>query len=341
MTTDEFERSLKETEHSSAAFFSCSPSQRSFSSPELKHGIWTYHLCRALSGKDSDAFARDRIVTTASLKDYLSHTVPKFIREKTDIREKQRPTAVLNSDGVEICRFRDSGSARQNTDDDDAITLDFRVAIFRSRRDKPFRRMSGFKPGTNRVPDRLARSADDWAERLCQPEIEQEIDTIQNNARQQLGLKRQSIKTKLTQPATVETELFRFEIYGGQHAQDPSLLTITRKLSFKVPLADLPESFDAAFPVPFDQIVIPFYTTEFNDTANAAAAYADVIGASFSESASKRLATITLPGSQVEITLNPDQEEICIEGFSRGVIKARTRLENGLQDTIDEFLAKV
>jgi uncharacterized caspase-like protein len=82
MTTEEFERSLKETEHSSAAFFSCSPSQRSFSSPELKHGIWTYHLCRALSGKDSDAFARDRIVTTASLKDYLSHTVPKFIREK-------------------------------------------------------------------------------------------------------------------------------------------------------------------------------------------------------------------------------------------------------------------
>jgi hypothetical protein len=267
--------------------------------------------------------------------------VPKFIREKTDIREKQRPTAILNSDGVvEICRFRDGGSRRKSTDDDDAITLDFRVAIFRSRRDKPFRRMSGFKPGTNRVPDRLARSADDWAERLCQPEIEQEIDTIQNNAREQLGLRRQSIKTKLTQPATVETELFRFEIYGGQHAKDPSLLTITRKLSFKVPLADLPDSFDSVFPVPFDEIVIPFYTTEFSDTANAAAAYAEVIGASFSESVSKRLATITLPGDQVEITLNPDQEEICIEGFGRGVIKARTRLENGLQDTVDEFLAK-
>jgi uncharacterized caspase-like protein len=46
-----------------AAFFACSAKEKSYSSPLLKHGIWTYHALRALNGEERLAVARDRTVT--------------------------------------------------------------------------------------------------------------------------------------------------------------------------------------------------------------------------------------------------------------------------------------
>lgn len=83
-----------------AAFFSCAPAERSYSSPNLLHGIWTYHLLSALRGKAKEAIQKDRWITGESLRDYLAYVVPRYIREKTNIRGKQRPYAAIHTTGA-------------------------------------------------------------------------------------------------------------------------------------------------------------------------------------------------------------------------------------------------
>ncbi len=95
----EFAEFVKSTEYR-AAFFSCSPTQQSYSWPALKHGIWTYHLLRALRGEDKDAFEGDRHITGNSLQTYLARIVPTFIKNETDIKATQRPYAELAANGA-------------------------------------------------------------------------------------------------------------------------------------------------------------------------------------------------------------------------------------------------
>ena len=85
MRPDEFAAFVQATEYR-AAFFSCSPTEQSFSSPKLQHGIWTYHLVRTLRGQDAAAFERDRCITGNSLHTYLAVRVPEFIMNETDLK---------------------------------------------------------------------------------------------------------------------------------------------------------------------------------------------------------------------------------------------------------------
>jgi hypothetical protein len=101
MRPDEFAEFVKATEYR-AAFFSCSPTQQSYSWPGLQHGIWTYHLLRAFRGQDGDAFERDRRITGHSLHTYLAVSVPAFIKNETDIQASQRPYAELAHGVFEI-----------------------------------------------------------------------------------------------------------------------------------------------------------------------------------------------------------------------------------------------
>ena len=96
MDKAEFEEFIKEASYS-AVFSSCSPGQKSYPISILKHGIWTWHLIEALSGRADGALVRDNYITDASLRDYLKHEVPRYIRRNTEIRGKQIPYAVISS----------------------------------------------------------------------------------------------------------------------------------------------------------------------------------------------------------------------------------------------------
>lgn len=99
LTRNEFEALVGSTDHS-AAYFACSPSEKAYPSDSLKHGIWTFHLIKALRGEAEEAVHRDRWITGDSLRNYLTSAVPAFIRANTQIRGEQRPFAILSSNGV-------------------------------------------------------------------------------------------------------------------------------------------------------------------------------------------------------------------------------------------------
>jgi hypothetical protein len=99
LTSNEFEALVRSTDHS-AAFFACSPNEKAYPSDSLQHGIWTFHLIKALRGEAENAFQRERWITGDSLRNYLALVVPAFIRASTKIQGEQRPYAILGSNGL-------------------------------------------------------------------------------------------------------------------------------------------------------------------------------------------------------------------------------------------------
>ncbi|MDE6016747.1 MAG: caspase family protein [Acetatifactor sp.] len=78
-----------------AAFFSCSPKEKSYSSDKLKHGIWTYFLNKAISENAMEALSKDGTITANSLKEYLKSEVAKYARN--ELGKNQTPYAVIAS----------------------------------------------------------------------------------------------------------------------------------------------------------------------------------------------------------------------------------------------------
>ena len=73
-----FEDKYNRLGFSYSVYFSCSPEEKSFSSDELGHGVWTWHLYQALSGLDKRSFGTTEGVTLNSLKEYLTLSVSAY-----------------------------------------------------------------------------------------------------------------------------------------------------------------------------------------------------------------------------------------------------------------------
>lgn len=82
-----------------ATFLSCGRGQSSYPSARLKHGIWTYHLIEALSGRAATALRAGRFVTDHSLMRHLTTAVPQSIKRDYGIKVHQTPRShVLSSE---------------------------------------------------------------------------------------------------------------------------------------------------------------------------------------------------------------------------------------------------
>jgi hypothetical protein len=67
-----------EDEKFCAGFASCRAEQKSYSSTKLEHGIWTYHLLEALSGRAAKALDGE-LLTAVKLQAYLAEEVPRTV----------------------------------------------------------------------------------------------------------------------------------------------------------------------------------------------------------------------------------------------------------------------
>ena len=83
-----------------ASYFSCQPGQSSYSCDDLKQGIWTQHLVRAIRGEASEAIIDNKYITDRSLSDYLGISVAKYAKEKLGF--SQNPKAILDSNSENL-----------------------------------------------------------------------------------------------------------------------------------------------------------------------------------------------------------------------------------------------
>jgi hypothetical protein len=87
----ELEAFFKDAE-GAVCFAACKSNESSYSHSSLRHGIWTYHLLEALSGRAKLAMERG-FVTATTLQNYLAHEVPLRVRALRNRPDPQNPWA--------------------------------------------------------------------------------------------------------------------------------------------------------------------------------------------------------------------------------------------------------
>jgi hypothetical protein len=258
MSLKEFEEYIQ-TGSFHAVYMSCSPGEKSYSSDSLMHGIWTWHLIRALRGEESAAIVRENFITSSSLKDYLCIAVPDYIRKNTEIRGTQIPwSQIASANTFEIIKLPQHHIINQGALFDLELKLD--EMIFRRLIIKPISKLPGFdKKRGHFVPDYISTQVTDFIQRLVEDEIKEEINIIYDKTKRIMNLKKKEIyKSAESGGGSLDTEYFRFKIFAEQSQDEPDEAVIMRTLEIRGDYKRLPIDFDDIFPYRLDEIVIPF-----------------------------------------------------------------------------------
>jgi uncharacterized caspase-like protein len=303
MRKEDFEQFAKDSK-CTAAFFACSPKEKSYSSQALKHGIWTYHLERALRGLEPNAVYKDKFVTNTSLQNYLLDAVKKFTRDKMTIKASQTPYATFHHAGtVPLVTLPDPVAPAI----DGLLNPDFSEAYFMSQEIRPFRSLPGFnsKMG-HKPPSGRSERAASWAGELLADEIGDELQMIVNNAKDILELRYRD----LTKGAdSVDADAFRYSVQVGQSNTDYKDAVVRRSIELRTPSSKLPEDFDDIFPHPVDTLVVPLRSVH-----GKFAVLRDAIedrGIEI-EDADETKETIKFAIGDARITINTDRERMTV-----------------------------
>ena len=261
MRREEFAAFSKSAEYLTA-FFACAPEEKSWSSPTLKHGVWTYHLERALRGEEPDAIYNDKFITNTSLQNYLYAAVRKFVRDNNmKTTAHQTPYAI----------FQHTGTAALVTlpeppppSGEPLLEPDFSEAYFVGIKKHGYKWLPGFNNKTHRVPSSHSDSAAGFARRLLSSEVSAELQAIVDNAREVLKLKYRDLKKDDDEAGsgTVEADAFRFAIDVDQNKNDHTEAVVRREVRLRRQHSKLPEDFDSIFPEEVDTLVIPLRNTK-------------------------------------------------------------------------------
>jgi len=311
MNKDEFEEFIKVTSYR-AIFSSCSPGQKSYPSSILNHGIWTWHLIEALSGRAERAIVRDNYITDASLRDYLKHEIPKYIRKNKDIRGKQIPYAMISSPGTfEIRRLPEEEEAEGFP----KLELQYTEAYLRKIETENISDLNGFnKKKGHFIPQNLNTYADNFVKNLIDDDIREELKEIYDSAKRILKLKRRDIdKSSGDGGGTVETEFFRYYLDVEQNPDDCTEALITRRLIIRAKISELPEDFDDIFPINIDEIVIPVAgSLDFDDLVDAFENLEESMGGNLEEDDDSGIIEFVTQNKQIYLTIQTFEKKLII-----------------------------
>lgn len=304
-----------------ALFMSCSPGEKSYPNDILKHGIWTWHLIEALKGNIPEAILRDEFITDTTLKNYLSESVPKYITEKTTLRNTQKPFAKISASNDFLIRKVEKPEDEFNPEFP-KLTLKFESAILRKVVELDVRRASGFK-NSHFAPDKIGSSGNSFIQSVFEEELSDEIQEIYENTKEILSLRKRHIEYgAVAGYGNVENEFFRFFIEVEQNPKEPREAKVTRKLQIRVNRNKLPENFDDIFPKQIDEIVLPIVgKIDFDDLVEKFENLEDEDGGKLSDNELKGEIeyqtysglSIMIDTNELELVISPNRNMRCLE----------------------------
>ncbi|MBB2685240.1 UNVERIFIED_ORG: hypothetical protein GGD47_002828 [Rhizobium etli] len=278
MHADEFAAFVDGTKFA-AAFFACSPEEKSISNDALKHGVWTYHLLKALRGEEPGAVEKGRFITGASLQQYLFDAVRKYTREKISRSRAQNPFARFDANTDFILA---EIPERIEAETGPLFQPDFDHAHFFGEDRRPFKNFPAFShTKKHTVPTDLSSSASAWAQRLLADDIGSELQAVAIQARKALKLKSKDINKKVdAEGGTVDTDIFRYELTASQDQKDPSKTLLRREVYIRT--AKIPPNFDEVFQETIDGffVAIPGVKGKYTELLDSIEDQEDELGIS-------------------------------------------------------------
>ncbi|MDQ7831146.1 MAG: caspase family protein [Desulfovibrionaceae bacterium] len=228
MTDEEFKSFCAESEYYTA-FSACASDEKSHSSPDLRHGIWSYHLIQALSGNDENALERGRFLTATSLQNYLSRNVKLTLRSTfTDIKRQtpqkwgnsSREFIVADLEQVLNAKRIASKTGFAKIENFSLIT-EFSGAV---------RRLSGFK-SAHKVPKNVCSATSSFVKKIAAGELSTSLEEVFEELKSVFKFKRVDLKMNISVgEGTIVAPDFTFAISVDIDSDDPAKYVIRKEV---------------------------------------------------------------------------------------------------------------
>lgn len=212
-------------------FASCRADQSSYSSPNLRHGIWTYHLLEALRGDASSAVEKDKYITSSSLQNFLATQVPKTLRMEHPNPVPQTPKC-FGSFSKEFQLFNLDPILAKREAERKARVTGLKSVDLIGRKGGAIRELRGFKKGFHRVPDSVDSYTQSFVEGIASDDLEQEATEIHDKLKANFKYKRKEIKFDIDgASAIIATKDFDLSIHYTQDSDDAAAYTIEYQIN--------------------------------------------------------------------------------------------------------------
>lgn len=228
------------------AFAACKTDESSYPSMTLSHGIWTYHLLRALNGEDPDAVDRGRFVTSNSLQNYLAVEVPRTLRKTIAGAARQTPCTFGNATaGFIIADLKPILDARRAALATKATTP--RDAAFVGMQYGSIKRLSGFKR-FHTVPKDVNAATQRFVANIGEEEVKEHANKVLASLRNSLGYGIKDVDRSIAgDSATLKTKDFDINIGISQDRDEPDTYAIRTEITdFRNPSVVATDEFNQA-----------------------------------------------------------------------------------------------
>jgi hypothetical protein len=239
-------------------FTSCRPGEGSHSSGRLKHGIWAYHLLEALAGDAPLSLEDERLLTAASLQDYLAAEVERTLRKTFQDARTQTPCLYapqgrrfVIADVAPLLAGREGNADPRYQQLKRGSLLTETTAKVKS--------LSGFRR-FHHVPEHVTPWARQFVAEVAAEDVKADVDTVYAAIRERLGYKRRDVEAGVGQGCGfVRTPNFDYQVSVTLDEEDPTTAVWRREVvHIRTPEVVLGEGFQSVFGGSFDTLLFQF-----------------------------------------------------------------------------------
>ena len=299
-------------------FLSCSPGDKSYASIKLGHGVWTNFLLRAMLGEAEDALTPDRWLTDVGLRDWLRIEVPRFITRELSVRGSQTPQAILDEPHTfrirQVPQSKADGAPKLS-----GLPLKNCDEYLQGIETGAIRQIEGFNK-RNKLPNRLADSADRWVRRLLSDRITREMQELYSISKEILSLKSRDMRMESGDgQGELDAPMFRYSVASSQNPANCKEYAIQRRLVLRSGWTDNRSAIESIFGSQFQRMVIEidFRTLAYADIVDRLEDMQAANGGSLQEDmGAKRVAYSAPDGAEFVIDLGRGRLEMSFGGRS-------------------------
>lgn len=298
-----------------ALFLSCSPGEQSYPSSELRHGIWTNFLLKALRGKDDAALAPGRLLTDVSLRDYLQRQVPHYITTQTNIRATQTPLAMVSASRTFVIREVPLPPLPVAAAGDLSVLKLVPKRVFLEGKDVArLSSLNGFHSRFNYEPYRVSPRETELVEQLLGPIVDAEIHVLYQKTKAAFNLKSTDVGHDSSGGiGHLDTPYFRFTIEGRQVGSRPAEYEVVKQLELRDVTRQQEMIIDEIFDQMFDEVVVQLDRgkLDYAELVVALENFAEAHGGAVEDNQSKKVVTYGVPAGP-DLTIDVGKASLSI-----------------------------
>ncbi len=207
-TTDALKYEYREAEHLTV-FASCKSDEKSQADFDRKHGVWSYFLIQALSGKVKSIYDSE-ILFSDKLQKYLAENTYQRVKMITPEKKNQTPVKFGKETFEKFIVADLSKLFAESEIKVSAEGIKFEKAIILTSEEDLVRNLPGFEPN-HKVPKQIDNYHENWIKKISTELIEEELNNIAKSLKKKLKYKRKDIEEPVVDEGTGQLSTVDFD----------------------------------------------------------------------------------------------------------------------------------